>query len=192
MKINVVVFDGVLWRCKVDGLWIGKDVEWSDRGLITGIISEFSWRKWGKRGKFSQAAGLRAQISTQDLSNLISWTATSCMVPYSWVNGNNLKRRSYLWGCILERYSLVTTLCEDQNVSWRAPLQDPPIVTNISSPVSLEKRVSPSSSINLMGGSWDLARLLQQLLQSWTWNLKGVGGWNRWPLPTSKFLFIKK
>ena len=40
------------------------------------------------------------------------------------------------------------------------------------------------------GGSWDLARLLQQLLQSWTWNLKGVGGWNRWPLPTSKFLCI--
>jgi hypothetical protein len=66
-----------------------------------------------------------------------------------------------------------------------APLQNPSIVTNISSSESLEKRAPPppSSAINLVGGCWDL-HVLCSSLQTWSWSRKGVGGWEE-PLTAS-------
>jgi len=87
--------------------------------------------------------------------------------------------------CTVRSYNLVATLYLDKNISWLAALQNPPIVTNITSSALLEKWASPFLQYQSHKGEMRL-RLLQQLLQSWSWNHKGVGGWAK-PLTASCF-----
>jgi hypothetical protein len=50
--------------------WIGKDVERSDHGLISGANPAFSWSDWGNSQKTVMKPGLRTENWTLELSNM--------------------------------------------------------------------------------------------------------------------------